>query len=120
MNFDTLKDDLLALADSGLKFAKNKGAEQAEIYVSSAKNININNKSGMIEAKDGLNEGVGVRVAIGKRLGFAAMSGLTDESVKSAVQEALSVAKTIKEDNAGFESFIPKLSCKNRCQNIFF
>ena len=108
MNFDTLKDDLLALADTGLKFAKSKGAEQAEIYVSSAHNININNQSGMIEAKDGLNEGVGVRVAIGKRLGFAAMSGITDESVKNAIQEAISVAKSIKEDNVGFKSFMPK------------
>ena len=96
MNFDTLNDDLLALTDTGLKYAKSLGADQAEIYVSSAKNININNQSGMIEAKDGLNEGVGVRIAMGKRLGFAAMSGLTEESVKHAVNEALSVAKSVK------------------------
>ena len=108
MNFDTLNDDLLALADTGLKYAKSKGADQAEIYVSSAHNININNQSGMIEAKDGLNEGVGVRIAMGKRLGFAAMSGLTEESVKHAVSEALSVAKSVKQENIGFETFATK------------
>ncbi len=108
MKFDTLKDDLLALADTGLKYAKSKGAEQAEIYDSSMHNININNQSGMIEAKDGLNEGIGVRVAIGKRLGFAAMSGLTDDAVKHAVTEALSVVKSIKQENEGFDTFIPK------------
>ncbi|MHA1555657.1 MAG: TldD/PmbA family protein [Candidatus Heimdallarchaeota archaeon] len=108
MKFDTLKDDLLAHADTGLKYAKSQGAEQAEIYVNSMHNININNQSGMIEAKDGLNEGIGVRVAIGKRLGFAAMSGLTDDALKHAVSEALSVAKSVKQENEGFESFISK------------
>ncbi len=108
MKFDTLKDDLLALADTGLKYAKNQGADQAEIYVSSMHNININNQSGMIEAKDGLNEGIGVRVAIGKCLGFAAMSGLTDDALKHAVSEALSVAKSVKQDNEGFDSFVSK------------
>lgn len=108
MKFDTLKDDLLAIADTGLKFAKSKGADQAEIYVSSVQNFNIQNQSGMIDAKDGLNEGVGVRVAIGKKLGFAAMSGITDEAVKHAALEALSVAKSVKEDNKEFETFAPK------------
>lgn len=108
MKFDTLNDDLLALADTGLKYAKSQGAEQAEIYVSSFHNININNQSGMIEAKDGLNEGVGVRIAMGKRLGFAAMSGLTEEALKHAVSEAMSVAKSVKQENEGFESFVSK------------
>ncbi|HUU78312.1 MAG TPA: TldD/PmbA family protein [candidate division Zixibacteria bacterium] len=108
MNFDTLKEDLLAIADTGLKFAKNKGADQAEIYVSSFHNVNINNQAGMIEAKDGLNEGIGVRIAIDKKLGFAAMSGLTDEAVKHAVKEAISVCKNVKQENIGFESFIGK------------
>ncbi len=74
MSFDTLKDELLSLTDAGLKYAKSKGAEQSEIFVSSQKSINVTNQSGMINAIDGRNEGIGVRIAQGKRLGFAAMS----------------------------------------------
>ncbi len=108
MKFDTLKDDLLSLADTGLKYAKNQGAEQAEIFVSSQHSSDIQNQQGMVDAKDGSNDGVGVRVAIGKKLGFAAMSGLTKDSVKHAVSEALSVVKSVKEENVDFESFVSK------------
>ncbi|NHJ32981.1 MAG: TldD/PmbA family protein [Asgard group archaeon] len=108
MNFDTLKDDLLSIADTGLKYAKNKGAEQTEIFVSSQKSINVSNQSGMINAIDGQNEGIGVRIAQGKRLGFAAMSSLTDEALKQAINEALAVANSVKEDNEGFDKFTGK------------
>ena len=108
MNFDTISDDLMALGETGLKYAKSKGAEQSEIYVSSIHNININNQAGMIEAKDGLNEGIGVRVSLNNKIGFAAMSGLTDEALKHAVNEAISVAKSVKQVNKDFKGFIGK------------
>jgi len=109
MKFDTITSDLQSLADDGIKYAKKLGAEQAEIYVSSHQQTNVRNQSGMIDAKDGSNDGIGVRVAIGKKLGFAATSGLTKESVEHAIKEALSVVKSVKEDNVGFETFAPKL-----------
>jgi len=109
MKFDTITTDLKSIADDGLKYAKKMGAEQAEIYVSSQHQTNVRNQSGMIDAKDGSNDGVGVRVAIGKKLGFAATSGLTKESVEHAIKEALSVVKSVKEENVGFETFAPKL-----------
>ncbi|HUT82405.1 MAG TPA: TldD/PmbA family protein [Candidatus Bathyarchaeia archaeon] len=108
MGFDTLKDDLLSLADTGLKYAKNQGADQAEIYISSQNTLNVQNQSGMIDARDGLNEGIGVRLAKGKKIGFAAMSGMTEESLKHAINEAISVVKTINQENKGFETFMPK------------
>ena len=109
MSFDTLKDELLSLTDAGLKYAKSKGAEQSEIFVSSQKSINVTNQSGMINAIDGRNEGIGVRIAQGKRLGFAAMSSLTEKALKYAIDEALSVAKSVKQDNEGFEKFAEKM-----------
>lgn len=105
MKFDTLKDDLLALADTGLKYAKNHGANQAEIYVSSQNSVRVNNQMGIIDARDGLNEGIGVSVAIGKKLGFAAMSSLTEKAMKYAVEEAITLAKSVTQDNVGFESY---------------
>jgi PmbA protein len=109
MSFDTLKDDLLSLTDAGLKYAKSKGADQTEIFVSTQKSINVANQSGMIQAIDGRNEGIGVRIAQGKKMGFAAMSSLTDEALKHAVDEALTVAKSMKQDNEGFEKFADKM-----------
>ncbi|NHJ46682.1 MAG: TldD/PmbA family protein [Asgard group archaeon] len=109
MKFDTIKDDLLSIADTGLKYAKNKGADQAEIYVSSQNQVKVQNQSGIIDARDGLNEGIGVRVAIGKKLGFAATSSITDEALKFAIAEAISVVKSVTEENVGFESFAGKL-----------
>jgi PmbA protein len=105
MKFDDIKDELHSLADTGLKYAKNK-ADQAEIYVSSTQSMNVSNQSGMVNARVGLNEGVGVRVAIGKCLGFAAMSGLTTEAIKLTVDEAIAVAKSVKQENKDFDSFI--------------
>jgi PmbA protein len=109
MKFDTVKDDLLSIVDTGLKYAKSKGADQAEIYASSQNNVKVQNVQGIILARDGLNEGIGVRVAIGKKLGFAATSSLADEALKQAVAEAISVAKSVKEENVGFESLPKKL-----------
>jgi PmbA protein len=105
MKFDTIKDDLLAIADTGLKYAKNQGADQAEIYVSSQNNIKVSSQMGIIDARDGLNEGIGVSVAIGKRLGFAAMSSLTEKAMKHAVSEAITLAKSVTQDNVGFETY---------------
>ncbi len=109
MNFETVKDDLLALADLGLKYAKSKKADQTEIFVSSQKSINVTNQSGMINAIDGRNEGIGVRVAQGKKLGFAAISGLTEDALKNAIDEAIIVAKSVKQENEGFNRFAEKM-----------
>ncbi|MEA2071715.1 MAG: TldD/PmbA family protein [Asgard group archaeon] len=108
MKFDTIKDELLALADTGVKYAKDKGADQAEIYISSNNQMTLQNQSGMINARNGLNEGVGIRVSLDNKLGFAAMSGLTDESIKNAITEALTVARNVQQENEGFESFATK------------
>jgi PmbA protein len=109
MKFDTITSDLQSLADDGIKYAKKMGIDQAEIYVSSTQQINVRNQSGMIDAKAGSNDGVGVRVAKDKKLGFAATSGLTKESIEHAIKEAFSVVKSVKEVNVGFESFAGKI-----------
>ncbi|NHJ39580.1 MAG: TldD/PmbA family protein [Asgard group archaeon] len=108
MKFDALKDELLALADTGLKYAKNQGADHAEIYVSSQNNIKVTNQMGIIDARDGLNEGIGVSVALGKKIGFAAMSSLTDKAMKYAVTEAITLAKSVTQENVDFVSYPAK------------
>jgi PmbA protein len=59
----------------------------------------------MVSANEGVSEGVGIRVACGKKVGFASSTGLGREAVAFACDEALSVARTVDEEDKGFSGF---------------
>ncbi|MFQ6089242.1 MAG: TldD/PmbA family protein [Candidatus Methanofastidiosia archaeon] len=105
MKFDTLKDELLEIALKGLKYAKSQGARETEIFVSSFSSSQATIQQGMVDASDGISEGIGVRIADSKKLGFASATGLSEDSLKFAVREALSVTRTVDEKNVKFEGF---------------
>jgi len=86
------------LSSLALKRAEKQGADQVEAFV-----INAHTRSVYVEgskprlADDKSEAGLGLKVCLGKRIGFS--SGTVNrESVEEIVNEALSIARTTEED----------------------
>jgi PmbA protein len=106
MEFDTIKDDLLSLADTGLKHAKALNAEaEWEIYVGYDQSANASITQGVVTATDGAAAGNAVRVAIGKSIGFACASGVTEDRIQLSAKEALDIITSVKVDDDRFNGF---------------
>jgi len=107
MNFDELKDELLSVTDTGLKYAKSLDSTvEFEIFVFYQNKINTAISQGIVTAKDGAMAGTAVRANKGKQIGFAVASGVADERVKVAVKEALSIINSVKVEDDRFQGFV--------------
>lgn len=106
MEYETIKDNLLAEIDTGLKFAKSldKMAE-FEIYLSYRSNSNVVIKEGVVEATDGTTAGTAVRAAKDQRVSFASSSGITPDRIKRSLQEAVACLKATSEKDTRFQGF---------------
>ncbi len=88
-----IADELSSLAESTLRKAKTKGAEEAEVFASNMETLNINMKTGSIETSKGTSLGIGVRVVLGRKVGFAATTSTEETEATRTVDEALEVAR---------------------------
>jgi PmbA protein len=93
INLDKVADELSNLAESGVKKARAKGAEEAEVFISNINTINITLKTSVIEAREGTSLGLGIRVVSDGKVGFAATSGISETRINDTIEEALDVAK---------------------------
>jgi PmbA protein len=89
----SLQNKLTALADLGVKKALAKGAEEAEAFVSSEDVISIIIKKTVIEARQGVPSGIGLRVVVDGKVGFAATSGTDEAQIGKVAEEAVAVAR---------------------------
>ncbi|TFG30916.1 TldD/PmbA family protein [Candidatus Thorarchaeota archaeon] len=106
MNFDDIKDELLSVTDSGLKYAKSlDSSTDFEIYLFFQNKVKAEIDQGIVSASDGALAGTAVRAAKDKRIGFAVASGVTTDRVRFAVKEALSIIQTVKVEDNRFKSF---------------
>jgi PmbA protein len=93
--------DILSLADLAVKEALDKGAGQAEAYVTQGTEINIYlENSGIKLAKSQTQDGVGIRVFRDQALGFGSVNLLQEKEIKDAVRGALELAKAAPSDEA--------------------
>jgi PmbA protein len=83
----------MTLADSGVKKALTKGAEEAEAFVSYADIISIILNKNIVEARQGAPCGLGVRIVADGKVGFAATSGIDEAQMLQTVGEATEVAR---------------------------
>ena len=96
MNFDSIKNDLLSLADSGLKYGYSKLPDaEIELYISQSNSTIMNIQGGMVSARDSSYTGLAVRVFNNKKKSFACSSGNDIDSIKSAIDEAITISETI-------------------------
>ncbi|MGD8505729.1 MAG: TldD/PmbA family protein [Candidatus Bathyarchaeota archaeon] len=93
VDLDSLQNKLASLADLGVKKGLAKGAEAAEAFVSHTDTIAITIKKAVIEAKQGAPSGIGVRVVVDGKVGFAATSGTSEAQIAKIAEEAVAVAR---------------------------
>ena len=106
MSLEDLRGKLLNVADSAIKYTRDLNAPSAEVYVISQSLTTVSDENGMIESRDGIVQGAGIRVAVGKQLGFASCTGFEDDAIKSAIEQAHKVARRSPE-NPMFPGFTP-------------
>ncbi len=106
MQFDKIKDTLLAEVDTGLKFAKSldKNVEY-EIYLHYRSDSNVKIKQGVVEATDGILTGTAVRAVKDQRVSFSASSGISQDQIKRSIQEAVISLKATSEKDVRFRGF---------------
>jgi PmbA protein len=92
-DLNRIADELSSLAELGIKNAKARGAEESEVFVSNINTLSISVKTDVIVARQGSCLGVGIRVVVGKKVGFAATSGVDKAKIERTIQEAIEVAK---------------------------
>ncbi len=106
MDFDNVKDELLSITDTGLKHVKGlDSSAEFEIYVHFENTMNAEIDQGVVTARDGAVAGCAVRAARGKRIGFAAVSGISVGRVKQAAKEALAVINSVNVEDNRFQGF---------------
>jgi len=114
MNFDELKDELLSVTDTGLKYAKSLDKDtEFEVYVYYQNKTQAQISQGIVSAKAGAVAGTAVRAVQGKQIGFAVASGVSADRIKLASKEALSIIQSVKVEDDRFQGFAdPKGSGK--------
>ena len=93
------EEQLLEIANFAVEKAIKFGASEAEAFVSYSisKNVNVErNEIKLATRKEGM--GIGIRVLLGKKLGFAHTNSLDKNDVIRIVEDAISIAKANKED----------------------
>lgn len=87
------------LAVMAARIAVKEGAGEAEIYAVKERSYAATAASNRIEGLNIVDEtGIGVRVAVGKRTGFAYTTSLSRRGLEEAVREAIALARTSSED----------------------
>jgi PmbA protein len=109
--------DVLALCEHGVTVGEERGASEVEAYgvLDEARRVEFTSTS--TSATAAVATGLGIRVALGKRLGFYATSHLTKAEVRTAVERALAIAKVARPDPA-WESF-PTTYGKASVEGVF-
>lgn len=91
-------DDLLSFADTIVKKAVARGADEAEAFVLSGTTVECQIQGGILTTREGVDEGLGVRLVIGKSVGFASVSSLDEKQTDEVISKALSLAKITPEN----------------------
>ncbi len=106
MEFDNLKEELLSVVDTGLKYGRNLDSSiELEIYMFYESNAEAEIAQGVVTAKDGVTTGNAVRAARGKQVGFACASGIASDRVKFSVNEAISIIDAVSVEDERFSGF---------------
>jgi PmbA protein len=89
----------LEAASRAVKMALRQGASEAEAYILRARSYSVAVLANKLrDLQSGQDAGIGIRVAIGKRVGFAYATGLTEKSISAAVEAAVKQARVSPED----------------------
>lgn len=113
VDLDSLQDNLLTIAELGVKKARAEGADEAETYVSYGDIISISVKRAIIEARQGAPCGIGIRVVANGKVGFAATSGMDKAKLEQIAKEAVAVAR-VRPLDPDFKHFADPVAAYSR------
>ncbi len=89
-----MTQQLTELAERTVKAAERLGAEQAEVYVGSARSFSIYVENNAIKsAAERRDAGCGIRCVFGKKIGFAYVTTLDVHDIENAVRRSVALAK---------------------------
>jgi len=91
-------NELIEVGKSVVSKAKELGAQEVEIYLSATNTFSLRIITDYITTRSGLDAGVGIRVVIGKKVGFASVSSLDYNKILGTVKKAIKIARTRPED----------------------
>jgi len=102
-------ENLLEIVKLAVKEAEKAGAKEAEAYASWNKSVNVEISQGQI-AKSSItvDQGIGIRAIIDKRIGFAYTNSFNEKIVKETALKAVESAKANKPDEDWKELPSPK------------
>jgi len=91
--------DYKAIAEQVIKICRKNGADLAESYLASSRELSLEVRNGEIESiQEASSYGLGLRVITGKKLGFAYVNDFRPESLEETVTRALNFARVLTAD----------------------
>lgn len=93
-----MHEELLSIGDTLLKKVRGLGADEVELYIQRNEVMDTRIITDYVTSRSGLDVGVGIRVAVGKRKGFYSVSTLEEDAVVEGVKMAVKIAKSRPED----------------------
>ncbi len=105
MSLEDLRSKILSITDQTLKYAKDLSIPTAEVFVIEQSLTTLTDNQGKVDSRDGIVQGIGIRVAVGKKIGFSSCTGFDKETIKSALKQAHNIAK-VSPNNPMFNGFV--------------
>ena len=93
--------DYIKLTNSLVERAGKLGADAAEVYLETARNLSIQVQDGEIETiEEASSTGVGFRVIVGGKLGFSYCNDLNDSALEDTLKRAIAFEKLTTADDS--------------------
>jgi len=87
------------LAEQLVKKCLKKGADAAEVYIKSGRNLSIKVRNGEIETvQESASQGVAFRVFVEKKMAFSSCNDFKEEALDNAISRAIEFAKSTTAD----------------------
>ena len=91
--------DIKGLAEQLVKRGLKKGADAAEVYIETGRNLSLDVRKGDIETvQEAAASGAGVRVFVKGRMAFASSNDLGEKALEDAVGRAIEFARVTTAD----------------------
>ena len=85
--------DYVALTKKLVKDCLDRGADQAEVYLESGRNLQIEVRNGEIETvQEAASHGAGFRVFLQGRMAFASCNDFSESALENAIDKAIGFA----------------------------
>lgn len=109
--------ELLDIASWAVRLAERNGAEEAEAFVYGEKRMSITFHEKLEAFKTSNSVGVGIRVAIGRKVGFSSASTLSKQELKKIVKISIAKARATQEDP--YWKGLPEKSGRSTVKDVY-